>query len=239
MTLIFVRHGVTDFNLQKRFQGQLNVHLNADGRKQVLLSSELLKNHFEQNKILESQVQFYASDSLRCVESAEIICKTMPNLVQPQLKLFLREFDSGIFTGRTASEIEAESNSTKVENCSWKKYMSDYDTSPFSTRWPGPTGESKQIVLLRLKSFLTSLQTSAYKNLQNANPKNTTLICTHGGIVQLVLEWFKITQPNKPLFVGNADICILEAELNINSESGLKWALHRHYKIGGNTRASV
>lgn len=60
----FVRHGITDWNMEKRFQGQLDIPLNDQGRAQARALAQRLGQ--------EAWDVIYASDLLRARETAEI-----------------------------------------------------------------------------------------------------------------------------------------------------------------------
>lgn len=65
--IYLVRHGQTDWNLEKKTQGHTDISLNDNGREQALRVSDLLRN-YKIDKI-------YSSDLLRASETAEIINK--------------------------------------------------------------------------------------------------------------------------------------------------------------------
>ena len=68
--LLLVRHGETEWNRQTRFQGQIDVPLNDNGRKQSQKAAELLK---------DVPIDFaVSSPMLRPKETAEIILKQHP-----------------------------------------------------------------------------------------------------------------------------------------------------------------
>ena len=66
MTLLFLRHGQTDWNAQGLFQGRTDIPLNETGRKQAREQAKALLSH-------EPPVDaIYASPLKRAVETAEI-----------------------------------------------------------------------------------------------------------------------------------------------------------------------
>ena len=67
MTLLFLRHGQTDWNLQGLFQGQTDIPLNETGRAQARECAAALKTHEPPVEII------YASPMLRARETAEIV----------------------------------------------------------------------------------------------------------------------------------------------------------------------
>jgi phosphoserine phosphatase len=97
--LLLVRHGETDWNRQTRFQGQIDVPLNDNGRKQSQKAGEFLQ---------EVAIDFaYSSTMLRPKETAEIILKQHPN-VKLDLQDGLREISHGLWEGKLETEIEQE-----------------------------------------------------------------------------------------------------------------------------------
>lgn len=91
--LILIRHGQTDFNIQKRYCGYSNPSLNEEGRRQV----NLLKN-----TLCEMKADIlYSSDLLRAMETAQILLPDMS--IQKNEKL--REYNFGVFEGLTYDEI--------------------------------------------------------------------------------------------------------------------------------------
>ena len=97
--LLLVRHGETDWNRQTRFQGQIDVPLNDNGRQQSQKVAEFLQ---------EVAIDFaVSSPMLRPKETAEIILKQHPN-VKLDLQDGLREISHGLWEGKLETEIEQE-----------------------------------------------------------------------------------------------------------------------------------
>ncbi|MEH2254762.1 histidine phosphatase family protein [Nostoc sp.] len=97
--LLLVRHGETDWNRQTRFQGQIDVPLNDNGRQQSQKASEFLQEVAIDNAC--------SSTMLRPKETAEIILKQHPN-VKLELQDGLREISHGLWEGKLETEIEQE-----------------------------------------------------------------------------------------------------------------------------------
>jgi broad specificity phosphatase PhoE len=94
-TLIFVRHGETDWNAQQRWQGHSDTPLNDAGRKQAaLLAAEL-----------ERVDALYSSDLARARETAAILAQRIGLGVE--LDSRLRERGFGAWEGLTTEEIES------------------------------------------------------------------------------------------------------------------------------------
>lgn len=97
--LLLVRHGETEWNRQGKFQGQIDIPLNDNGRNQAAKAAEFLK---------DVNIDFAVSSTMsRPKETAEIILKYHPSL---KLELFagLREISHGLWEGKFESEIEQE-----------------------------------------------------------------------------------------------------------------------------------
>ncbi|MCL2931598.1 MAG: histidine phosphatase family protein [Trichodesmium sp. MAG_R03] len=95
--LLLVRHGETDWNRDGKFQGQIDVALNDNGRAQGAQAAEFLK---------DIHLDFAVSSSmLRPKETAEIILQYHPDV---ELKLYdgLWEISHGLWEGKFESEIE-------------------------------------------------------------------------------------------------------------------------------------
>ncbi|MEH1838362.1 MAG: histidine phosphatase family protein [Nostoc sp.] len=97
--LLLVRHGETDWNRQTRFQGQIDVPLNDNGRQQSQKAAEFLQKVAIDNAC--------SSPMLRPKETAEIILKQHPN-VKLDLQDGLREISHGLWEGKLETEIEQE-----------------------------------------------------------------------------------------------------------------------------------
>ncbi len=97
--LLLVRHGETEWNRQTRFQGQIDVPLNDNGRGQAQKAGEFLQ---------EVAIDFAVSSSmLRPKETAEIILKHHPH-IKLELQDGLREISHGLWEGKLETEIEQE-----------------------------------------------------------------------------------------------------------------------------------
>lgn len=92
--ICFVRHGETDWNVEKRIQGHLDIPLNATGRAQALALG-FTAAHYQFKAI-------YSSDLLRAMETAQAIAARDQLAIHPLAQL--RERHYGIFQGITAAE---------------------------------------------------------------------------------------------------------------------------------------
>ena len=95
-TIALVRHGETDWNRDRRFQGHADVPLNSAGREQVRELADRLAG--------ESFSVVYTSPLRRASESAELIAARLGVDVRPSEAL--KEVDVGAWSGLTVHEIE-------------------------------------------------------------------------------------------------------------------------------------
>jgi phosphoserine phosphatase len=95
---LLVRHGETDWNRDKRFQGQIDVPLNPQGRVQAAQAAEFLKPIAIDYAV--------SSPMLRPKETAEIILQSHPE-VGLTLNPLLCEISHGLWEGKLEAEIEA------------------------------------------------------------------------------------------------------------------------------------
>lgn len=92
--ICFVRHGETDWNVEKRIQGHTDILLNATGRAQALAMA-----------YLAAHVSFdalYSSDLTRALDTAHALAQREGLEIHPLSQL--RERHYGIFQGLTAVE---------------------------------------------------------------------------------------------------------------------------------------
>jgi len=95
MALIgLIRHGVTDWNHEYRAQGQADIPLNDEGRRQAELLSKRMKN--------EDWDYIYSSDLSRALETAEIIGRVKN--IEVKIDQDLREMNCGLIEGTTEKD---------------------------------------------------------------------------------------------------------------------------------------
>ncbi|MFZ5908487.1 MAG: histidine phosphatase family protein [Chloroflexota bacterium] len=98
LRLLLVRHGETEWNAQRRYQGQSDVPLSAIGRRQA----ERVAARLAGQKINA----VYASDLSRAMQTAGIITGSLGLDVVPEPRL--RELKFGALEGLTFDEAEAQ-----------------------------------------------------------------------------------------------------------------------------------
>jgi broad specificity phosphatase PhoE len=90
----FVRHGETDWNLNKIYMGSMDIPLNPTGREQAKRVANLLKK--------EPIAHIVSSPLSRALETAEIIAETMQRPIS--IHHGFRESNLGILQGRPKSQ---------------------------------------------------------------------------------------------------------------------------------------
>ena len=97
--IYLVRHGLTDWNVKGRLQGQSDIPLNKEGEKQAV---EAAKKHFKKIKF----AAIFSSDLVRAKRTAEIIA--LEKKMAVETSTLLRERDFGPFEGRHFNEVMKE-----------------------------------------------------------------------------------------------------------------------------------
>lgn len=149
-TLILIRHGETDWNLEGRYTGQSEIQLNTRGLQQAEALSERLCD-----KKIDA---IYSSDLLRASQTALRLKsdRDIPLHLDPRL----REIDQGEWEGLHFDEIR-----TRYREA-WEKRQD----APLEVAPPGgeTVGELRQRVLQALREII------------NRHPQETIAIVSHG-----------------------------------------------------------
>ena len=147
--VLFIRHGETHFNTERRLQGAMPVPINECGRRQ----SEALARYLSRSPV----DAIYTSPRLRAKETAEIIARhlNLP-LIQDER---LAEIAFGKFEGHTFAEV------AELFPDAFAMWQSGY--RPY--RVPG--GESRLDVQLRMQS--------AWHDIVSAADHSTVAIVGH------------------------------------------------------------
>jgi len=157
--ILLIRHGETDWNRIRRFQGRSDLPLNKKGREQARALALALKH--------EPLVAIYSSPLVRAIETARLI-----KVFHPSTPLFkedgLIEMDLGEFDGMEARRWAAQ----------FPDFRKAWRENPASVIMPG--GESLQEVQARAIDTLERI-TQLYP------PKSTLLICSHNFVNLTIL----------------------------------------------------
>ena len=154
--LLFIRHGETDWNRQQRFQGQIDVPLNAMGHAQAQrLGARLLAERHD---------AFFTSDLTRARETAAPLAKAWGHM--PVALAGLREQNFGVLEGLDVPTIKARHADLWQR---WLEHRSDFEL---------PGGESLQAFHQRV--------ISAVRELADAAPGQRLVIVTHGGVLDML-----------------------------------------------------
>ncbi len=160
--LVLVRHGETDWNRERRIQGQTDTPLSALGRLQAqAIGRRLERDRFD---------AIYASDLARAWNTAQAIAEAARRLRSDApatvAERRLREMDFGEWEGRTSAEIAA---SHPEQHAFSRQRDPDF-------RIPG--GESFRDLYERAVGCVTELA--------RAHPGQSICIVAHGGILDML-----------------------------------------------------
>jgi alpha-ribazole phosphatase len=159
--LILVRHGLTDYNAQHRYQGQIDIPLNETGLAQAhFLNKRLANTHFD---------AVYSSDLQRAIKTAQIVLEGHPYGQDPRPIPLLREISGGDFEGLTWSEI---TETFAEESAEWQADRAN--VAP-------PGGENLLEVVSRIDRGMAQVVEEVPS--QDA----TILLVLHGGIISVML----------------------------------------------------
>ncbi|MCL7746577.1 histidine phosphatase family protein [Halalkalibacter alkaliphilus] len=156
MDLYFVRHGITDWNKEKRYLGHTDRGILINELDQLTkLKDELQKISFD---------QIFTSDLCRCQETLTYLNLSLPAYVDTRL----REMNFGDWEGKTYEELK--------HIASYQNWLDNWEH--YST----PNGESGESFKARINSFFDELFQQLLENTANYNKQ--ILIMTHGGVIR-------------------------------------------------------
>ncbi|MGN0377355.1 MAG: histidine phosphatase family protein [Suilimivivens sp.] len=161
MKIYLIRHGETDYNKDKRLQGQCDIELNDYGRELARITAEGLKD-----------IPFdiiYTSPLKRAKETAQIIAgdRNATWFEEPRIQ----EICFGEYEGKCCGR-----NNFNVPDKAFLNFF--FDTAHYSTP---PGGESFEDILKRTGDFLAELTG------KREYAQKTVLVSTHGCALKAIL----------------------------------------------------
>jgi probable phosphoglycerate mutase len=157
--LLLVRHGETDWNRQGRFQGQIDIPLNSNGRAQAAAAGAYLR-----------QLRFdraYTSSMARPRQTAEGILQHHPGVPLTSVP-HLVEIGHGEWEGRLEEEIADQ----------WGELLADWKRAPETVQMPG--GETIHDVWERSLAGWNRIAASL-------DPQETALVVAHDAVNKTIL----------------------------------------------------
>ena len=162
--IFFIRHSQTDWNQERRIQGQTDIPLNAEGREQAeRLCHFVRRSSSELDQLTQCSV-IYSSPLQRAVNTAAPLANFLSKPITPLEALQERHF--GSIQGMTYPELEAQ---MPVESRMINERKPNFQP---------PGGESLTDLRTRVQSLLALLL---------AKHAGETVICfTHGGVLDMI-----------------------------------------------------
>ncbi len=154
--IIAIRHGETDWNVDTRIQGHLDIELNDKGRWQAEQLGRALTH--------ESIDAVYCSDLSRAHATAHTLAQALG--LTPTVVPALRERHFGQFEGLSWQELEAQ---FPVDSQAWKS------RDPV---WSPPKGESLAQLRVRIETCIA--------DLAKRHADQQIAVVTHGGVLDVL-----------------------------------------------------
>ncbi len=164
MLLYFIRHGQTDWNKERRMQGQSDIPLNENGREAAIEAGKTLA---------DTKIDLAFSSPLkRAKETAELVLKdrNIPIIEDKRIQ----EISFGICEGM----IGRDENQRPIG------YFAEFFAHPELYKAP-ENGEDAKMLCARTWNFLEDI--TSRKELQD----KSILIATHGAALQSMMLWVK------------------------------------------------
>ena len=199
---ILVRHGETDWNRELRFQGQVDVALNATGREQARRVAECLGP--------VSVHHLVSSDLARTRQTAESIAhhalRATP--LDARWSRALREQDFGAIDGMRVPDIQQRHPEAWEQ---WIRFDADY-------AFEG--GESTRQLHARAMRALF--------DLAREHPQQTLVVVTHGGVLDMVYRTARALPLSGPRQSVIPNAGVNRVRIQGEAVEILDWANTRH-----------
>lgn len=208
MKIYFIRHGETDWNVEKRTQGVYDIELNDNGRNQVHKTGIYLRDYRKLNPDV-----IYSSPLKRARETSEIISSYInydKNNIIYNSNLVEKYY--GIIDGKTEKEVNKLCQDYLNQENEWKNIkdpilriekLKEHEELLYTQY-----GLEKNIdAINRCKIFMDELNKNSYE---------TVIIVSHGGLIKCFMKYLFNLQWELPygklLEHGNCAIMLVEQE---------------------------
>ena len=171
--LYFVRHGETDWNRERRLQGQHDIPLNPLGRTQAERCGALLRDLLAKGSIAVADYDYVSSPLGRARETMELMRSAMgldPSAYRTDARLM--EMSFGRWEGFTYAELQAREAEALAarERDKWGFVL--------------PGGESYAQLEKRVQVW--------YEGIGRAS-----VVSAHGGVCRALMALLKVVQPSE------------------------------------------
>jgi probable phosphoglycerate mutase len=171
--IYFVRHGLTQWNVEQRLQGRKDIPLNEQGRAQAMHCGEILRQLFDRDSAEPANLPYVSSPLIRARETMELMRSALgldPSSYEMDARL--AEISFGDWEGLTYAEILARDKHLIVE-----REKDNWEFLP-------PRGESYVQLARRVEAWYAQL---------DAN----TVIAAHGGTARALVALLAIVPPEE------------------------------------------
>ena len=169
--LYFARHGETDWNRERRLQGQHDIPLNALGRVQASRCGELLRELLERSGRPAAEFDYVSSPLGRARETMELMLAAMaldPSAYRTDARLM--EMSFGRWEGFTFAELQAREAPALAarERDKWGFVL--------------PGGESYAQLQVRVRAWYESME-------------RDSVVSAHGGVCRALIAHLDLAKP--------------------------------------------
>ena len=169
--IYYIRHGLTDWNLEQRLQGRHDVPLNAAGCAQAACCAAILQDLFRRDHRAPESFDYVSSPLLRARKTMEIVRATLG--LEPAgyaVEAQLAEIAFGEWEGLTYSEIMARD----------KHVIAARELDKWAFTPPG--GESYAQVAARIRQWYETIESD-------------TVVAAHGGTARALIAHLGLAPP--------------------------------------------
>jgi probable phosphoglycerate mutase len=172
-TIYYVRHGLTEWNVQERLQGRHDLPLNREGRAQAMRCADILQELFLRDGRAAQKLDYVSSPLMRARETMELMRAALGlDRSCYGVDARLAEIAFGEWEGLTYAEILARD----------KEEIARRESNKWLFLPPG--GESYAQVAVRVRQWYDSVRTD-------------TVVAAHGGTARALVAQLAIAAPEE------------------------------------------
>jgi broad specificity phosphatase PhoE len=170
--IYYVRHGLTDWNVEQRLQGRRDVPLNAKGRAQAALCGEILRDLLVRDGRAAESLGYVSSPLMRASQTMEIMRATLGlSAAGFAVDGRLAEIAFGEWEGLTYADVLVRD----------KDVVARRESEKWDFRPPG--GESYAQVTVRIREWYRTVD-------------RDMVVAAHGGTARALIAHLAIVPPD-------------------------------------------